>query len=271
MDSRNKRLSKAVTAALVFHVLATAVIGALGIQNRENLPPRIIEITLDAGGGGGGGSRASESSGGPAILKDISDIVEKAEHKENLEPEKEQEEIPAAEETEVQEERGRETPAPPSASGDGGGTAASGEGTGSGDGQGSGEGSGSGSGSGEGEGEGGGSGSGEGGGTGSGSGGGNGEGAGMAVTAPVVISSVRPNYPRSAINAEVEGVAYVILSVDASGNVTEAVIAGSTGNPALDRAAVEAAYQWRFSPALDRYGQPSPCHITIPFQFSLHN
>lgn len=269
MDSRNKRLSKAAAAALAFHVLAAAVIGALGIQNRENLPPRIIEITLDAGGGGGGGNRASESSGGPAILKDISDIVEKAEHKENLEPEKEQEEIPAAEETEVQEERGRETSTMPSASGDGGGTAASGEGTGSGGGQGSGEGSGSGSG--EGEGEGGGSGGGEGGGTGSGSGGGNGEGAGMAVTAPVVISSVRPNYPRSAKNAEVEGVAYVTLSVDASGNVTGAVIAGSTGNPALDRAAVEAAYQWRFSPALDRYGQPSPCHITIPFQFSLHN
>lgn len=261
MDSRNKRFSKAAAAALAFHVLAAAVIGALGIQNRENLPPRIIEITLDAGGGGGGGNRASESSGGPAILKDISDIVEKAEHKENLEPEKEQEEIPAAEETEVQEERGRETSAMPSASGDGGGTAASGEGTGSGGGQGSGEGSGSGSGEGEGE----------GGGTGSGSGGGNGEGAGMAVTEPVVISSVRPNYPRSAKNAEVEGVAYVTLSVDASGNVTGAVIAGSTGNPALDRAAVEAAYQWRFSPALDRYGQPSPCHITIPFQFSLHN
>ena len=251
MDSRNKRLSKAAAAALAFHVLDAAVIGALGIQNRENLPPRIIEITLDAGGGGGGGNRASESSGGPAILKDISDIVEKAEHKENLEPEKEQEEIPAAEETEVQEERGRETSAMPSASGDGGGTAASGEGTGSSGGQGSG--------------------GGEGGGTGSGSGGGNGEGAGMAVTAPVVISSVRPNYPRSAKNAEVEGVAYVTLSVDASGNVTGAVIAGSTGNPALDRAAVEAAYQWRFSPALDRYGQPSPCHITIPFQFSLHN
>ena len=261
MDSRNKRLSKAAAAALAFHVLAAAVIGALGIQNRENLPPRIIEITLDAGGGGGGGNRASENSGGPAILKDISDIVEKAEHKENLEPEKEQEEIPAAEETEVQEERGRETSAMPSASGDGGGTAASGEGTGSGGGQGSGEGSGSGSGEGEGE----------GGGTGSGSGGGNGEGAGMAVTAPVVISSVRPNYPRPAKNAEVEGVAYVTLSVDASGNVMGAVIAGSTGNPALDRAAVEAAYQWRFSPALDRYGQPSPCHITIPFQFSLHN
>lgn len=269
MDSRNKRLSKAVAFALAFHVLAAAVIGIIGIQNREKLPSQVIEITLDAGGGGGGGNRASESSGGPAILKDISDIVEKAEHKENLEPEKEQEEIPAAEETEVQEERGRETPTPPSASGYGGGTAASGDGTGSGDGQGSGEGSGSGSG--EGEGEGGGSGGGEGGGTGSGSGGGNGEGAGMAVTAPVVISSVRPNYPRSAKNAEVEGVAYVTLSVDASGNVTEAVIAGSTGNPALDRAAVEAAYQWRFSPALDRYGQPSPCHITIPFQFSLHN
>lgn len=269
MDSRNKRFSKAVTAALAFHVLAAAVIGALGIQNREKLSPQVIEITLDAGGGGGGGNSAAESAGGPAILKEISDIVEKAEHKETLEPEKEQEEIPAAEETEAQEERSRETPAPPSASGDGGGTAASVEGTGSGDGQGSGEGTGSGSG--EGEGEGGGIGGGEEGGTGSGSGGGNGEGAGMAVTAPVVISSVRPNYPRSAQNAEVEGVAYVTLSVDASGNVTEAVIAGSTGNPALDRAAVEAAYQWRFSPALDRYGQPSPCHITIPFQFSLHN
>lgn len=52
MDSRNKRFSKAAAAALAFHVLAAVVIGALGIQNRENLPPRIIEITLDAGGGG---------------------------------------------------------------------------------------------------------------------------------------------------------------------------------------------------------------------------
>lgn len=43
MDSRNKRLSKAVTAALVFHVLAAAVIGALGIQNRETCRPGLLK------------------------------------------------------------------------------------------------------------------------------------------------------------------------------------------------------------------------------------
>lgn len=93
----------------------------------------------------------------------------------------------------------------------------------------------------------------------------------MAVTAPTVVSSVKPDYPLSAKEAEVEGVAYVSISVDASGNVTDATIVGSTGNQALDEAAVQAAYQWQFSPALDRYGQASPCHITIPFSFSLHN
>ena len=91
------------------------------------------------------------------------------------------------------------------------------------------------------------------------------------MTAPTVISSVKPSYPPSARNAEVEGVTYVSFSVDASGNVVGASVAQSSGNGALDSAAVAAAYQWHFSPALDRYGQPSPCHITIPFTFSLHN
>lgn len=268
MDSRNKRLSKAVTCALAFHVLAAAVIGILGIQSREKLPPQVIEITLDAGGGGGGGKSGAQTSGSPDILKDIRDAAAKVEQKEVSEAV--QEEVRDPEKKEIKEEVREEVPSEPAASEAGAGNDSSLDGsTGSGGGQGGGEGAGMGSG--EEEGTGSGSGGGEGSGNGNGSGSGNGEGAGMAVTAPVVISSVRPEYPLSAKNAEVEGVAYVSLSVDASGSVTEAVIAGSTGNPALDRAAVEAAYRWRFSPALDRYGQPSPCHITIPFQFSLHN
>lgn len=270
MDSRNKRLSKAVAFALTFHVLAAAVIGIIGIQNREKLPPQVIEITLDAGGGGGGGNSGGQDSGVSDILKDLSDAVEKVEQKEIPEAVQEKEEFQDTERKEVKEEIHEKVPTGPAVSEGGSENAfSSGEGTGSGGGKGSGDGTGIGSG--EGEGAGSGSGGGEGSGTGNGSGGGSGEGAGMPVTAPVVISSVRPEYPLSAKNAEVEGVAYVSLSVDASGSVTEAVIAGSTGNPALDRAAVEAAYRWRFSPALDRYGQPSPCHITIPFQFSLHN
>ena len=73
--------------------------------------------------------------------------------------------------------------------------------------------------------------------------------------------------------AIIDGVFFAIEIVGAilSGNVVGASVAQSSGNGALDSAAVAAAYQWHFSPALDRYGQPSPCHITIPFTFSLHN
>ena len=44
-------------------------------------------------------------------------------------------------------------------------------------------------------------------------------------------------------------------------------VARSSGNEALDGAAVEAVYNWNFSPAKDTYGSPVRCYITIAGQF----
>ena len=266
MNRRNERLTKAVSCALAVHILAAIAIGYAGWESMKKLPPEVIEITVDAGGGGGGGggygAKTGEASSKPKILQDMDDIVEKVENTiQEPQEEKEEQKEKVQEETNS-ETKQEQTPAEPSDS-NSTGNSSSDSSQGAGSGTGSGEGSGSGSGSGDG--------SGSGSGSGEGSGSGAGEGAGVPVTVPTVLSSAKPSYPPSARNAEVEGVTYVTFSVDAAGNVVGASVAQSSGNGALDSAAVAAAYQWHFSPALDRYGQPSPCHITIPFTFSLHN
>lgn len=281
MDRRRNRLEKAISCAVIFHILAAAAIGLIGWESMKKLPPEVIEITLDAGGGGGGGGngvQSNEPAAKPKLLQSMDDIVEKVENTmQETKEEKEEKQNKAIEETPMETKQDESTEDTSSLESTGSSSADSslGSGTGTGGGEGSGEGTGIGSGTGSGEGSGSGSGtgsgSGSGNGTGEGSGSGTGEGAGVPVTAPTVISSAKPSYPPSARNAEVEGVTYVSFSVDASGNVVGASVAQSSGNGALDSAAIAAAYQWRFSPALDRYGQPSPCHITIPFTFSLHN
>ena len=142
-------------------------------------------------------------------------------------------------------------------SGETGGTGTGGgEGTGAGTGQGSGEGSGSGTGSGSG--------------SGSGSGAGQGSGSGVPVTPPYLVSSTDPRYPPAARNREIEGTVYVKMLVSSGGSVENAFVARSSGNEALDGAAVEAVYNWNFSPAKDTYGSPVRCYITMPVNFVLH-
>lgn len=121
-----------------------------------------------------------------------------------------------------------------------------GEGTGAGTGQGSGEGSGSGTGS------------------------GSGSGSGVPVTPPYLVSSTDPRYPPAARNREIEGTVYVKMLVSSGGSVKNAFVARSSGNEALDGAAVEAVYNWNFSPAKDTYGSPVRCYITMPVNFVLH-
>lgn len=246
MGSRNKRRAKALACTLAFHLAAATVLGLVGIEFMRRLPPKVIEITLTGGGGGGKSGEAPAPSGEdisaekhetePARFEDI--FGENIQNREK-----------------PREKRSTTSSARHSTSSGQGNVASAG----SGDSEGSGSGLGK---SGEGN--------GSDGGEGNGSGEGFGEGSGVAITAPVVLSSKKPEYPRSAREAEIEGVAYVALSVDTAGTVIHAEVVSSAGYAALDRAAVEAAYQWRFSPALDRYGQPSPCRITIPFNFYLH-
>lgn len=107
-------------------------------------------------------------------------------------------------------------------------------------------------------------------GTGEGDGNGSGPGAGVPITPPTVINKVLPVYPPSAKMKETTGITYVTILVNASGTVDSAYVAQGSGSGILDAAAVDAAYQWTFSPALDKYGVPVPCRITFPVEFRLN-
>ena len=106
-------------------------------------------------------------------------------------------------------------------------------------------------------------------GSGSGDGAGAGEGRGVPVTPPRVVSAMQPKYPSSARSAGIEGVVGVKMLVNASGKVTEAFVVRSSGNAALDEAAVAAVYKWRFTPAKDKFGQKAPCYVTQGIRFDL--
>lgn len=106
-------------------------------------------------------------------------------------------------------------------------------------------------------------------GSGSGDGAGAGEGRGVPVTPPRVVSAVQPKYPSSARSAGIEGVVGVKMLVNASGKVENAFVVRSSGNAALDEAAVAAVYKWRFSPAKDKFGQKAPCYVTQGIRFDL--
>ena len=111
--------------------------------------------------------------------------------------------------------------------------------------------------------------SGTGNGTGSGSGDGAGDGRGVPVTPPRIVSAVQPKYPSSARSAGVEGVVGVKMLVNANGKVEDAKVVRSSGNGALDEAALAAVYKWRFTPAKDKVGQKAPCYVTQGIRFDL--
>ena len=250
MTDRGRRLGKGIAIALAVHIVAAALLGILGYRFTQR-PPQILEVTLGGGGGGGGkGSAAAEKGtaetaasaatvqqqkqqSAPVRTDDIVDRKQKPQTQQQEQPRQQQSSSTSSEAAQSNVK-----------SGDPGG----GEGTGAGTGQGSGEGSGSGTGSGAGQ----------------------GSGSGVPVTPPYLVSSTDPRYPPAARNREIEGTVYVKMLVSSGGSVENAFVARSSGNEALDGAAVEAVYNWNFSPAKDTYGSPVRCYITMPVNFVLH-
>jgi TonB family protein len=71
----------------------------------------------------------------------------------------------------------------------------------------------------------------------------------MSSAKAVAISAPRPEYPYEARRTRATGSGVCVMTVDvATGNVTSAVMATSTGNSILDNAAVSAFKRWRFRP-----------------------
>jgi len=84
---------------------------------------------------------------------------------------------------------------------------------------------------------------------------------------PVAIAKVKPLYPPLAKLGQIEGTVYVIAYIDATGRVVKVEI-GASVHESLDRAALEAVKEWRFSPAKMR-DKPVAVMVGIPVAFKL--
>ncbi|WP_177564069.1 energy transducer TonB [uncultured Phascolarctobacterium sp.] len=244
MTDKGRRFSKGVAIALAVHLVVAALLGVFGYRFTQR-PPQILEVTLGGGGGGGGkGSESERQTSPPAqqpkqqMAKPKADDI--VDQKQKPQPRREEQPQPK------QRERATSEHAQSNVKSGEAGAAGSGSGSGAGSGSGSGAGSGSGSGAGQ------------------------GSGAGVPVTPPYLVASTDPRYPPAARNREIEGTVYVKMLVNDGGSVESAFVARSSGNDALDGAAVEAVYNWRFSPAKDTLGSPVRCYITMPVNFVLH-
>ena len=90
-----------------------------------------------------------------------------------------------------------------------------------------------------------------------------------AFEAPVVINPESPvNYPPDLWQQQVEGTVVLRLHVDDKGNVVpdSTKVAETSGNPALDSAALKAVPDMRFAPAR-RGGQPVATTFLQPVHF----
>ena len=237
-----QRYAVGIAAAVLVHLFAAVMLGLFGVKYMEvPLHGEILQVSLDAGGGnrGGGGSKGRKAPAAKSSEAKINDAAEPVEM-----PDEEINEKAAEEKPEPQDRADKKETAD-TAGMSASDAAAGNEGMNT-------QGDGSGTGTGEGDGN------------------GSGPGAGVPITPPTVINKVLPVYPPSAKMKETTGITYVTILVNASGTVDSAYVAQGSGSSVLDAAAIDAAYQWTFSPALDKYGVPVPCRITFPVEFRLN-
>lgn len=76
----------------------------------------------------------------------------------------------------------------------------------------------------------------------------------------------KPAYPEEARARRLEGTVLLLVSLDASGRVTEAAIRRTCGHGSLDRAALRAVRSWRFDPARQN-GTAIAAQVEIPIRF----
>ncbi|MCU0453010.1 MAG: energy transducer TonB [Bacteroidetes bacterium] len=82
---------------------------------------------------------------------------------------------------------------------------------------------------------------------------------------PVVVKRVDPVYPKPIPKDSAEGTVFVQLKVDKKGDVFEATILKSQAGEALQKAALEAARQWKFGPSDKEMTRA----LVLPFKFKL--
>ncbi len=86
------------------------------------------------------------------------------------------------------------------------------------------------------------------------------------VTPPIVVDHVDAVYPTSALADQKHADVVLALTVDVDGHVSKVDVLQS-GGADLDEAAIIAARQWTFTPAM-RGGKPVASRIKVPFHFA---
>jgi TonB family protein len=81
-----------------------------------------------------------------------------------------------------------------------------------------------------------------------------------------VLQALQAAYPGLLRDAGIGGTVRVFFFIDETGRVRETRVNGSSGQPALDQAALDVASVYRFSPALNR-DQPVPVWVSLPITF----
>jgi TonB family protein len=84
--------------------------------------------------------------------------------------------------------------------------------------------------------------------------------------APQALNTPQPEYPEELIKQGVKGKVILDALVDTDGTVVDIKVKESSGFEQIDKAAVDAAYNWTFTPA-EYKGKPVQVWFPIPFSF----
>lgn len=89
----------------------------------------------------------------------------------------------------------------------------------------------------------------------------------VQMTDVAAIDTPPPEYPMELACDGIGGTVTLEVTVGTEGSVTGATTRESSGQPALDAAALESVRAWRFRPAT-RNGQPVEVRIAVPMTFN---
>lgn len=92
---------------------------------------------------------------------------------------------------------------------------------------------------------------------------------GGQIQPPTLVHRVEPAYPPTAVSARLQGIVILEAIVDEEGTVKDVKVLRSV-NPLLDREALAAVRQWRYSPVVLN-GTPVPFVLSVSLSFSLQN
>lgn len=85
---------------------------------------------------------------------------------------------------------------------------------------------------------------------------------------PTPVNRMPPQYPSGLLKKGIGGKVVVTCVIDAKGAIISTRIKQSSGQPELDKAALQAVSRWKFKPAT-RGGKPFQATCNIPFTFEV--